>query len=50
MGGPFVSYIFKDIEVEQALLISFLIFAPGEDKADHLLDAEAIGRSLRPLN
>ena len=50
MGGPFVSYIFKDIEVEQALLISFLIFAPGEDKADHLLDAEAIGRSLTPFN
>ena len=45
MGGPFLGYIL-DLNNDNDLFIGFCIFAPGEDKATHLIDAEAIGKSF----
>ena len=46
MGGPFLGYILQDFKHEKSLFIGVCIFAPGEEKASHLMDAEAIGKSL----
>ncbi len=46
MGGPILSYVINDKKYRHAVIFIFYIFAPGEDKADHLIEAEAIGKSL----
>ena len=46
MGGPILSYIVQDPGLKKTFLMVFYIFAPGEDKADHLIEAEAICKSF----
>ena len=49
-GGPFISYVLSQTNKEGAVLFSFYIFDPGGNKADHLIEGEAIGTSLWELN
>ena len=46
MGGPVLGYIIQDVDLKKSFLIAFYIFAPGEDKASHLVEAEAICKSF----
>ncbi len=49
MGGPVLGYISEDPGLKRTFLIAFYIFAPGEDKANHLIEAEAICKSFFKL-
>ena len=46
MGGPMLAYVINDKKIKQSIIFIYYIFAPGEDKAEHLIEAEAVGKSL----
>jgi hypothetical protein len=48
LGGPFVSYSFLDASTYNVVTVEGYIFAPHEDKRDHMRSVEAIVRSARP--
>lgn len=48
LGGPFVSYSFLDATTYNVVTVEGYVFAPHEDKRDHMRAVEAIARSARP--
>ncbi len=50
MGGGFMTLLIKNSSSKQSKLLTFYLYAPGEDKANYLLDLEAILRSVEYFN
>ncbi len=49
LGGPFISYSFLDASNYNVVTVEGYVFAPHEDKRDHMRAVEAIARSAHPL-
>ena len=50
MGGSFISGLIYNPITMKRLLISLYLYAPGENKANYLLDLEAILKSVKYIN
>jgi len=50
MGGGFMTLLIKNSSSIPSKLLTFYLFAPGENKANYLLDLEAILRSVEYFN
>lgn len=47
MGGPFLSYIFVDEELQRLYYIEGYVYSPGKDKRNHMKEIEAILKSFK---
>ena len=50
MGGGFMTLLIKNSSSNLSKLLTFYLYAPGENKANYLLDLEAILRSVEYFN
>ena len=50
MGGGFMTLLIKNSSRNLSKLLTFYLYAPGENKANYLLDLEAILRSVEYFN
>lgn len=47
MGGPFITYLVHDPVNNELIFLDGFLYAPGQDKRDHIMALEHIFRSLR---
>ena len=50
MGGAFLSSLIFSPITQSKILVTFYLYAPGEKKAEHLMNADAILKSITPIN
>ena len=47
MGGPFITYLVHDPNKNELIFLDGFLYAPGQDKRDHIMALEHIFKSLR---
>jgi hypothetical protein len=47
MGGPFITYLVHDPDNNELIFLDGFLYAPGQDKRDHIMALEHIFKSLR---
>ena len=50
MGGSFLTTLIVNTKNKKNTLLSLYLYAPGENKANYLLDLEAILKSAQYIN
>ncbi len=50
MGGSFFTTLIVNPKTKKKILVSLYLYAPGENKANYLLDLEAISKSVKYIN
>ena len=50
MGGGFFTTLIINPKTQEKTLVSLYLYAPGENKANYLLDLESIWKSIKCIN
>ena len=50
MGGGFFTTLITNPKTQNKILVSMYLYAPGENKANYLLDLEAMLTSIKYIN